>query len=216
MAWRSVAGRGVSVRVLRGVPEAFCSAGVLLGCGVLAQGVFGQFLWSAAPLRIRRAPAHGLVALAWLSVRYGGVCVPSSFSPPSSPYSGRQGLLLNSFSIKRIVQCDGCLIWGLGWRAGLVAGLRVGQAYGGVPPTWVWVVGVSPQILEHPTSICDTGVNRKIKVEIQPVKMPQQIVQKLMNEKVISRTLEKFHYFHKPLRERKNLLVNLVILRTTV
>ena len=34
--------RGVSVRVLRGVPEVFCSAGVLLGCGVLAQGVFGQ------------------------------------------------------------------------------------------------------------------------------------------------------------------------------
>ena len=30
----------------------------------------------------------------------------------------------------------------------------------GVPPTWVWVVtGFSPQILEHPTSICDTGVN---------------------------------------------------------
>ena len=44
------------------------------------------------------------------------------------------------------------------WRAGLVAGLRVGQAYGGVPLTWVWVVGVSPQILEHPASICDTGV----------------------------------------------------------
>ena len=40
-----------------------------------------------------------------------------------------------------------------------MAGLRVGQAYGGVPPTWVWVVGVSPQNLEHPTSICDTGVN---------------------------------------------------------
>ena len=40
-----------------------------------------------------------------------------------------------------------------------MAGLRVGQAYGGVPPTWVWVVGVSPQILEHPASICDTGVN---------------------------------------------------------
>ena len=40
-----------------------------------------------------------------------------------------------------------------------MAGLQVGQAYGGVPPTWVWVVGVSPQILEHPISICDTGVN---------------------------------------------------------
>ena len=99
------------------------------------------------------------MALAWLSVQCGGVRVLSSFSPPFSPYSGRQGLLLNSFSIERTVQCDGCLIWGLGWRAGLVAGLRVGQAYGGVPPTWVWVVGVSPQILEHPTSICDTGVN---------------------------------------------------------
>ena len=82
----------------------------------------------------------------------------SSFSPPSSPYSGRQGLLLNSFSIELTVQCDGCLIWDLGGRGGLVAGLRVGQAYRGVPPTWVWVVGVSPQILEHPTSISDTGV----------------------------------------------------------
>ena len=28
----------------------------------------------------------------------------------------------------------------------------------GIPPNWVWVVGFSPQILEHPTSICDTGV----------------------------------------------------------
>ena len=43
---------------------------------------------------------------------------------------GRQGLLLNSFSIELTVQCDGCLIWDLGWWAGLVAGLWVGQAYG--------------------------------------------------------------------------------------
>ena len=45
-----------------------------------------------------------------------------------------------------------------------VAGGAHGRAVGraglwGVPPTWVWVVGTSPQILEHPTSICDTGVN---------------------------------------------------------
>ena len=51
----------------------------------------------------------------------------STFSPPSS---GKQGLLLNRFSIELTVQCEGCLIWGPGWQAGLVAGLRVGQAYG--------------------------------------------------------------------------------------
>ena len=45
VAWRSVALRGVALALgcCRGVPEAFCSAGLLLGCGVLAQGVFGQF-----------------------------------------------------------------------------------------------------------------------------------------------------------------------------
>ena len=56
--------------------------------------------------------------------------MPSSFSPPSSPYPGKQGLLLNSFSIELSVQCEGCWIWGLGWWAGLVAGLWVGQSYG--------------------------------------------------------------------------------------
>ena len=70
------------------------------------------------------------MALAWLRVQCGSVGVLSSFSPPSSPYLGKQGLLLNSFSIELTVQCDGCLIWGLGWRVGLVAGLREGQANG--------------------------------------------------------------------------------------
>ena len=105
-------------------------------------------------------PAHGLVALAWLSVRCGGVRVLSSFFPSSSPYSGKQGLLLNSSSIELTVQCDGCLIWDLGCGvAGGARGWVAGRAgLWGVPPTWVWVVGVSPQILEHPTSTCDTGV----------------------------------------------------------
>ena len=49
-----------------------------------------------------------------------------------------------------------------GWVAGR-AGLWV------VLPTWVWVVGLTPQILEHPTSICDTGV--KMKVILQPTKL---------------------------------------------
>ena len=40
VAWQGVA---LALGFVAGVPEAFCSAGVLLGCGVLAQGVFGQF-----------------------------------------------------------------------------------------------------------------------------------------------------------------------------
>ena len=71
----------------------------------------------------------------------------SSFSPPSSPYSGWQGLLFNSFSIELTVQCDGCLIWGLGWRAGLVAGLRVGQAYGGSHRPGFGLLGSVPRSL---------------------------------------------------------------------
>ena len=43
-----------------------------------------------------------------------------------------------------------------GWVAGR-AGLW------GVPPTWV--IGVSPQILEHPTSICNTSVNKVLVTE---------------------------------------------------
>ena len=67
---------------------------------------------------------------AWLSIQCVCAQVLSSISPPSSPYSGESGPLLYSFSIELTVQCDGCLIWGLVWWAGLVAGLRVGQAYG--------------------------------------------------------------------------------------
>ena len=54
----------------------------------------------------------------------------SSISSPSSPNSGEEGPLLNRFSIELTVQCDGFFFLGLGWRAGLVAGLWVGQAYG--------------------------------------------------------------------------------------
>ena len=55
------------------------------------------------------------------------------FPLPPLPIQGSRGLLNGIFflfSIELTVQCDGCLIWGLGWWAGLVAGLRVGQAYG--------------------------------------------------------------------------------------
>ena len=82
----------------------------------------------------------------------------SSFSPPSSPYLGRQGRLLNNFSIELTVQCDGVLDLGSG-VAGGARGWVAGRAgLWGVTLTWVWVVGVSPQILEHPTPTWDTGV----------------------------------------------------------
>ena len=68
--------------------------------------------------------------LSWLLLgsAFGGVPfrVRLSISPTSSPYSGEEGPLLNSFSIELTIQCDRCLFWGLAWRAGLVAG----QAYG--------------------------------------------------------------------------------------
>ena len=52
------------------------------------------------------------------------------FPLPPLPIPGSRGLSSVVFSIKLTVQRDRCLIWGLGWQVGLVAGLRVGQAYG--------------------------------------------------------------------------------------
>ena len=102
-------------------------------CVVLFQGVFGQFQRSAPPLHIRHVPARVLVVV--LGSAFGVVAHVCFlvFPLPPLPIQGSRGLL-NSifflFSIELTVQCDGCLIWGLWWWAGLVAGLRVGQAYG--------------------------------------------------------------------------------------
>jgi len=83
-----------------------------------------------------RAPVHVLVAL--LGSAFGVLALVCSlvFPLPPLPTQGSRGLFsivfffVGFFSIVLTVQCDGCLIWGLVWRAGLVAGLRVGQAYG--------------------------------------------------------------------------------------
>ena len=51
------------------------------------------------------------------------------FPLPPLPIPGSRGLSsILFFSIELTVQCDGCLIWGLEWRVGLMAELRVGQA----------------------------------------------------------------------------------------
>ena len=56
-----------------------------------------------------------------------------------------------------------------GWVAGR-AGLW------GVPPTWVWVVGFSPQTLEHPSSIFNTGVNHTFQYGIILILLLTEII----------------------------------------
>ena len=73
----------------------------------------------------------------------------SSIPLPPLPFQGSRGLSPIFFSIELTVQCDGCLIFGSG-VAGGARGWVAGRAgLWGVPPTWVWFVGFSPQILEH-------------------------------------------------------------------
>ena len=77
-----------------------------------------------------RAPAHVLVALLGSAFGMLALLYFLVFPLPPLPIQGSRGLSSIVFRIELTVQCDGCLIWGLGWRVGLVAGLWVGQAYG--------------------------------------------------------------------------------------
>ena len=63
-------------------------------------------------------------------------------------------------STELLALCDGCLGWDWVWRAGLVAGLRVGQAFGVLLLPGFGVGSSSPQVPGHPTSMCDAGVNK--------------------------------------------------------
>ena len=84
-----------------------------------------------APLLIMHAPVHVLVVLLGSAFRVLALVYFLVFPLPPLPTQGSRRLsLIVCFSIELTVQCDGCLIWGLVWQPGHVAGLRVGQAYG--------------------------------------------------------------------------------------
>ena len=58
-------------------------------------------------------------------------------------------------STELLALCD----WGWVWWVGLVAGLRVGQAFGVLLLPGFGVGSSSPRVPGHPTSMCDSGVN---------------------------------------------------------
>ena len=131
MAWLGIALHGISVRVypyFGGGPAAFCVYEEYLHAGffpwrlLTVLAVSSSFAYYVCAFACPRG-------FAWLSIRFVETRVRSSISPPFSPNSGEPGPLLMSFSIELTVWCDGCLLWGLVWRVGLVAGLRVGQGY---------------------------------------------------------------------------------------
>ena len=131
MAWLSVAGHGVSVRVYcGGMPEAFVARVFCWAVGRLPRAFSGSSSGQGlcCILDVHLCMASWL----WLGSAFGVVAFVCFLVFPLHPLPirGSRGLSSIVFSIELTVPCDGCLIWGLGWWAGLVAGLRVGQAYG--------------------------------------------------------------------------------------
>ena len=105
-------------------------------------------------MHIRRAPGHVLV----LGSAFGVVAFMCLrvFPLPPLPIQGRRGLSSIGFPLNSLFSVMGAWSGVAGRARGWVAGWA---GLWGVPQTWVWFVGFSPQNLEHPTSICDTGVN---------------------------------------------------------
>ena len=137
------------------MPEAFVAQVFCWSVGCLPRAFSGsssgQGLLCILGVHLR------MVSWLWLGSAFGVVAFVCFLVFPLAPLPNRRSRGLSSivFSTELTVQCDGCLIWGLGWRAGLVAWLRVGQAYGVFHGPGF---GLLVSILEHPTTICDTGI----------------------------------------------------------
>ena len=123
-----VALRGVSVSVLlvllgRCLQRCYLTCACVICMLCFSVSSSGSSSGQRFVLPIMRAPSHVLVVLfssAFGVLAFAGFRV---FPLPPLPIG-------DCFSIELMVQCDGCLFWGLGCRARLVAGLWVGQAYG--------------------------------------------------------------------------------------
>ena len=185
VVWRGVAWRGVAQRcvawrlalgftsILRGCLQRLQRGRVVSPCGAFpvrrraVLGVSGSFAYQACSC----ACPHGF-CLAQRSVWWRSCAFqyfPSLLALFRGVGASPQQICFFPFSIKLTVQCDGCLIWGLGWWAGLVAAWRVGQAYGVFHrPGFGLLVSVPRSLSTHPpfatpSSICDTGVNTNLR-----------------------------------------------------
>ena len=110
-------------------------------CSVCSVCVYYS-VWCFSVASLGSSDGHRLLCIlcvrlrmsSWLCLAQHSVCCRSFafqyFPSLLSLFRGVGASPQQFFSIELTVQCDGCLIWGLGWRAGLIAGLWVGQAYG--------------------------------------------------------------------------------------
>ena len=120
----------------------FGELGVIPRCGVFARvcvTVLG-LLWGNFQCPLGQQFTNTIYACAFICACSFTVCsvrascsVLLSFSvffPPFSPFIISSNGIVVLISPLNLVQCDGCLGWGWVWRAGLVAELWVGKAFG--------------------------------------------------------------------------------------
>ena len=119
-------------------------------------GSFAYYAWACA------CPC----GFAWLSIPCVGARGFSSISLSALPIQGSRGL--SSIVFFHWTHCSVWRVLDLGSEAmGRTCGwVAVRAGLWGVPPTWVWVVGFSHQILENPTSICNTGIKNMFSVSV--------------------------------------------------